>query len=90
MPRYKGSDASKRIVERLQRIGDMRRVTPQKSLRSSCISPPKSSFPLTFGSGAVQYARAAEEKRESDAKAGHTVSTSTDAEAVQGQRVLSL
>ena len=45
---------------------------------------------LLLGSDAVQYARAAEEKRVSDAKAWHDVSTSTDAEAVRGQHVLSL
>ena len=43
---------------------------------------------LLLGSDAVQYARAAEDKRESDAKAWHDVSISTDAEAVHGQHVL--
>jgi hypothetical protein len=45
---------------------------------------------LLLGSDAVQYARAAEDKRECDAKAWHNVSVSTDAEAVQGQHVLSI
>jgi NAD(P)-dependent dehydrogenase (short-subunit alcohol dehydrogenase family) len=35
---------------------------------------------LLLGSDAVQYARLAEEKRESDAKAWHDISVSTDAE----------
>jgi hypothetical protein len=33
---------------------------------------------------AVQFARLAEEKRESDAKAWHNISVSTDAEDVKG------
>jgi len=45
---------------------------------------------LLLGSDAVQYARAAQDKRESDAKAWHDLSTSTDAEAVHGQHVLSV
>jgi len=43
---------------------------------------------LLLGSDAVQYARFAEDKRESDAKAWHDVSISTDAEGVQGQPAL--
>ena len=39
---------------------------------------------LLLGSDAVQYARFAEERRESDAKAWHTISVSTDAEDVKG------
>jgi hypothetical protein len=39
---------------------------------------------LLLGSDAVQYARFAEEKRESDAKAWHNLSISTDAEDVKG------
>ena len=39
---------------------------------------------LLLGSDAVQYARLAEEKRESDAKAWHNISVSTDAENVKG------
>jgi hypothetical protein len=38
----------------------------------------------------VQYARLAEDKRESDAKAWLDVSVSTDAEDVQGQPALKL
>ena len=38
---------------------------------------------LLLGSDAVQYARFAEEKRESDAKAWHNISISTDAEDVK-------
>jgi NAD(P)-dependent dehydrogenase (short-subunit alcohol dehydrogenase family) len=45
---------------------------------------------LLLGSDAVQYAEAAEGKRESDAKAWHDVSISTDAETVHGQHVVSL
>jgi NAD(P)-dependent dehydrogenase (short-subunit alcohol dehydrogenase family) len=41
---------------------------------------------LLLGSDAVQYARAADDKREVDAKAWHDVSISTDAEAVKGQQ----
>jgi len=44
---------------------------------------------LLLGSDAVQYARAAEDKRESDAKEWQDVSCSTDVEAVLGQHVLS-
>jgi hypothetical protein len=46
----------------------------------------KEQFPahLLLGSDAVQYARLAEEKRESDAKAWHNISVSTDAEDVKG------
>jgi hypothetical protein len=39
---------------------------------------------LLLGSDAVQFARFAEEKRESDATAGHNISVSTDAEDVKG------
>jgi hypothetical protein len=39
---------------------------------------------LLFGSDAVQFARSAEEKRESDAKAWHNISVSTDVENVKG------
>jgi hypothetical protein len=39
---------------------------------------------LLLGSDAVQYARFAEEKRDSDAKAWHNISVSTDAEDVKG------
>ncbi|AXC12712.1 3-oxoacyl-[acyl-carrier protein] reductase [Acidisarcina polymorpha] len=39
---------------------------------------------LLLGSDAVQYARFAEEKRESDARAWHNISVSTDAENVKG------
>jgi hypothetical protein len=39
---------------------------------------------LLLGSDAVQYARFAEEKRDSDAKAWHNISASTDAEDVKG------
>ena len=39
---------------------------------------------LLLGSDAVHYARMAEEKRESDAKAWHNISVSTDAEDVKG------
>jgi hypothetical protein len=39
---------------------------------------------LLLGSDAVQYARLAEEKRETDAKAWHNISVSTDAEDVKG------
>jgi NAD(P)-dependent dehydrogenase (short-subunit alcohol dehydrogenase family) len=46
---------------------------------------------LLVGSDAVQYARAAEDKRESDATAWHDVSISTDAEAVvQREHLLSV
>ena len=45
---------------------------------------------LLLGSDAVQYARAAEDKRESDAKAWLDVSVSTDAEGVQEQPALKL
>jgi NAD(P)-dependent dehydrogenase (short-subunit alcohol dehydrogenase family) len=45
---------------------------------------------LLLGSDAVQYARAAEDKRESDAKAWLDVSVSTDAEGVQEQPALTL
>ena len=45
---------------------------------------------LLLGSDAVQYARFAEDKRESDAKAWLDVSVSTDAEGVQGQPALKL
>jgi len=45
---------------------------------------------LLLGSDAVHYARAAEDKRESDAKAWRDISVSTDAEAIQGQHVLSV
>jgi NAD(P)-dependent dehydrogenase (short-subunit alcohol dehydrogenase family) len=45
---------------------------------------------LLLGSDAVQYARAAEDKRESDAKAWLEVSLSTDAEGVQGRPALKL
>jgi NAD(P)-dependent dehydrogenase (short-subunit alcohol dehydrogenase family) len=45
---------------------------------------------LLLGSDAVQYARAAEDKRESDAKAWLEVSVSTDAEGVQEQPALTL
>ena len=44
---------------------------------------------LLLGTDAVQYARAAEDKRESDAKEWQDVSCSTDVEAVLGQHVLS-
>jgi hypothetical protein len=46
----------------------------------------KEQFPahLLLGSDAVQYARLAEEKGESDAKAWHNISVSTDAEDVKG------
>jgi len=37
-----------------------------------------------LGSDGVQYARFAEERRESDAKAWHNISVSTDAEDVIG------
>jgi NAD(P)-dependent dehydrogenase (short-subunit alcohol dehydrogenase family) len=47
------SRLSARWLGRLQRIGDMRRVTLQRSLRSSCISPPKSSSHLTCCSAAT-------------------------------------
>jgi NAD(P)-dependent dehydrogenase (short-subunit alcohol dehydrogenase family) len=39
---------------------------------------------LLLGSDALQYARLAEEKRESDAKAWHDISASTDAQDVKG------
>ena len=45
---------------------------------------------LLLGSDAVQYARLAEDKRESDAKAWLEISVSTDAEGVQGQPALKL
>jgi NAD(P)-dependent dehydrogenase (short-subunit alcohol dehydrogenase family) len=45
---------------------------------------------LLLGSDAVQYARFAEDKRESDAKAWLDVSVSTDAEGTQGQPDLKL
>jgi NAD(P)-dependent dehydrogenase (short-subunit alcohol dehydrogenase family) len=45
---------------------------------------------LLLGSDAVQYARAAEDKRESDDKAWLEVSLSTDAEGVQGRPALKL
>src|SRR5271165_5283520 len=45
---------------------------------------------LLLGSDAVQYARAAEDKRESDAKAWLEVSVSTDAEGIQEQPALKL
>jgi hypothetical protein len=45
---------------------------------------------LLLGSDAVQYARAAEDKRESDAKAWLDVSLSTDAEGAQEQPALTL
>jgi NAD(P)-dependent dehydrogenase (short-subunit alcohol dehydrogenase family) len=45
---------------------------------------------LLLGSDAVQYARAAQDKRESDAKAWLEVSVSTDAEGVQEQPALTL
>jgi NAD(P)-dependent dehydrogenase (short-subunit alcohol dehydrogenase family) len=45
---------------------------------------------LLLGSDAVQYARLAEDKRESDGKAWLDVSVSTDAEGVQGQPALKL
>jgi NAD(P)-dependent dehydrogenase (short-subunit alcohol dehydrogenase family) len=45
---------------------------------------------LLLGSDAVQYAQAAEDKRESDAKAWLDVSVSTDAEGVQEQPALKL
>lgn len=45
---------------------------------------------LLLGSDAVQYARAAEDKRESDAKAWLEVSVSTDAEGVQEQPAVKL
>jgi NAD(P)-dependent dehydrogenase (short-subunit alcohol dehydrogenase family) len=45
---------------------------------------------LLLGSDAVQYARAAEDKRESDAKAWLEVSVSTDAEGEQDQPALEL
>jgi NAD(P)-dependent dehydrogenase (short-subunit alcohol dehydrogenase family) len=45
---------------------------------------------LLLGSDAMQYARFAEDKRESDAKAWLDVSISTDAEGVQGQPDLKL
>ena len=45
---------------------------------------------LLLGSDAVQYARAAEDKRKSDAKAWLDVSVSTDAEGVQDHPVLTL
>ena len=45
---------------------------------------------LLLGSDAVQYARRAEDKRESDAKAWLDISVSTDAEGVQKQPVLTL
>ena len=45
---------------------------------------------LLLGSDAVQYARLAEEKRESDAKVWLDISVLTDAEGVQGQPALSL
>jgi hypothetical protein len=38
----------------------------------------------TESDDAVQYARLAEEKRESDAKAWHSISVSTDVEDVKG------
>ena len=41
---------------------------------------------LLLGSDAVQYARLAQDKRESEAEAWLDVSTSTDAEGVQGQQ----
>jgi len=41
---------------------------------------------LLLGSDAVQYARLAQDKRESDAEAWVDVSTSTDAEGVQGEQ----
>ena len=45
---------------------------------------------LLLGSDAVQYARLAEEKRESDARAWLDISVSTDAEGVQEQPALNL
>jgi len=42
---------------------------------------------LLLGSDAVQYARLAQDKRESDAEAWVDVSTSTDAEGVQGEQL---
>jgi NAD(P)-dependent dehydrogenase (short-subunit alcohol dehydrogenase family) len=45
---------------------------------------------LLLGSDAVQYARAAEDRRESDAKAWLEVSLSSDAEGVQGRPALKL
>src|SRR5580658_11184320 len=45
---------------------------------------------LLLGSDAVRYARAAEDKRESDAKAWLEVSASTDAEGEQDQPALEL
>jgi hypothetical protein len=45
---------------------------------------------LLLGSDAVQYARLAEDKRESDAKAWLDVSVSTDAQGVRGQPALQL
>jgi NAD(P)-dependent dehydrogenase (short-subunit alcohol dehydrogenase family) len=45
---------------------------------------------LLLGSDAVRYARAAEDKRESDAKEWLEVSVSTDAEGVQEQPALTL
>lgn len=45
---------------------------------------------LLLGSDAVQYARLAEDKRESDAMVWLNVSISTDAEGVQGQPALKL
>jgi NAD(P)-dependent dehydrogenase (short-subunit alcohol dehydrogenase family) len=45
---------------------------------------------LLLGSDAVQYARIAEDKRESDAKAWFQVSVSTDFEGVQEQPALQL
>jgi hypothetical protein len=84
LPDYEASVG--RFIKMLQGHWGHEMSAPAKVAQVILQLASKEQFPahLLLGSDAVQYARFAEEKRESDAKAWHNISVSTDAEDVKG------
>ncbi|HET8889565.1 MAG TPA: SDR family NAD(P)-dependent oxidoreductase [Candidatus Angelobacter sp.] len=90
LPEYEPSVGA--LVKRLETYWGHETSDPAKVAQVILQLATKEQLPvhLLLGSDAVQYARLAEDKRESDAKVWLDVSVLTDAEGVQGQPVLNL
>lgn len=90
LPEYEPSVGT--LVKRLESYWGHETSDPAKVAQVILQLATKEQLPahLLLGSDAVQYARLAEDKRESDAKVWLDVSVLTDAEGVQGQPALNL
>jgi len=90
LPEYEPSVGA--LVKRLETYWGHETSDPAKVAQVILYLATEGELPahLLLGSDAVQYARAAEDKRESDAKTWLQVSVSTDAEGVQVQPALKL